>query len=176
MFRVNLNKGNVCLRISSDHCGVIFLPVNQFHLYALRPFYNMVIGQDIPLAINDEARTQAFLLEFPPGSITEKSFKKIIAEEVLEGGRRTGEPLLQIRTFYHRGRAYVHHRRSDCLYEATEARQVLIENHVLYICPTGIKLSFIGDYLASHIDKCQYRNNQQKNSEIPSFIPHKPSI
>src|SRR6185295_11716608 len=74
---VDLEDGDVGLRVATDELRLHLVPGVQLHQDLVRVLYHVVVGQDETGGVEDEARPQAPLRQSPPGRRS--------VEEALEG-------------------------------------------------------------------------------------------
>ena len=73
----DLDQDKVCFGIPSDDFSLVLLPFRQFHFDLVGVLDDMIVGDDIPIFIDDKSRAQALLFEVPVRNVTKKPFEKI---------------------------------------------------------------------------------------------------
>src|SRR4030042_2435433 len=73
---IDFNQSQVCLGIPADDLCRKFSLIRQPHLYLVSVLNHMVVGYDIPILIDNDARSQTTLFQV--------TFRGLIAEEFLE--------------------------------------------------------------------------------------------
>ena len=97
MFALDFHQRDVGAFVQADDFGAVFLVVIELHAHLVRPFDNVRIGENVAVAIDDEAGTLSF----------QHTFARCILLEGqgAERGRQTEE------VFKHLRRQAVKHRR-----------------------------------------------------------------
>ena len=84
---VDLQDGEVVLPILTDDAGNIAVSARQLDVDLVSARHHVVVRQDVALAVNDNARTQAADPSFARCVGTEEPIEEVFAEEILEGFR-----------------------------------------------------------------------------------------
>jgi len=112
---VDLEDGDIRIRIRADHLGVELAFVAQLDLQLLGALDHVIVGQDVAVVAHDHARTQALLTILAPGSgKAEEPVEKLVAE----GRHRPGAGPSRLQDA-HGGD--MNHRRADLLRNARES-------------------------------------------------------
>src|ERR1035438_8683041 len=106
---VHLEYRNVGLRIGAHYAGFVFALVMHDHGHGGGVVHHVIVGQDVAIRADDDARAQARFSLLPRPAELPAAIPRIAAKELAEHRRDTVVATLKV-CLHHTGRSNGHHR------------------------------------------------------------------